>query len=231
MIKQEDACEFIGQIIDIFEDFLESKGIDIPNADKEQSENPAIIYGMDYGALQSDLEQMMYNWGVLDCEEQPITMWLVSTVIDSCDSGCPNDVTSAYFTDYEKACSKFELMLDEAAVYGNGVSLYECCENADGLIEPHSTPIKKVNLNEIIRVEVVSPLSRDVFTRKAAEKLADFVKNMRDKYPQYTGTVLVDGAVASDAMMNRRLFELASYDAFNRNGRLTIRFVCACNEE
>lgn len=65
MVKQEEACEFIGQIIDIFEDFLESKGVDIPNADKEQSENPAIIYGMDYGALQSDLEQMMYNWGVL----------------------------------------------------------------------------------------------------------------------------------------------------------------------
>lgn len=69
-VEQEQCCEFIGQIIDIFEDFLESKGIDIPNLDKEQSgDAAAIIYGMDYGKLQSELESMMYNWGILrECE-------------------------------------------------------------------------------------------------------------------------------------------------------------------
>lgn len=64
-IRQYDSAEFVGQIIDIFEDFLEDKGIDIPNEDKDQSENPAIIYGMDYGKLQSEIESMMYHWGVL----------------------------------------------------------------------------------------------------------------------------------------------------------------------
>ena len=34
MIQNEDAIEFIGQIIDIFEDFLEAKKIDIPNQEK-----------------------------------------------------------------------------------------------------------------------------------------------------------------------------------------------------
>ena len=61
----EHLCnEFVGQIIDIFDDFLESKGIDIPNEDKAQSENPAIIYGMDYGEIQSELESMMMRWHI-----------------------------------------------------------------------------------------------------------------------------------------------------------------------
>lgn len=66
LIKETDRAEFIGQIIDIFEDFLEARKIDIPNPDKEDSgENAAIIYGMDYGELQSNLEAMMQSWGVI----------------------------------------------------------------------------------------------------------------------------------------------------------------------
>ena len=65
MIKFDDRCEFIGNIIDTFEDFLEKRGIDIPNPDKEQSgDGAAIIYGMDYGELQSDLESLMFLWKV-----------------------------------------------------------------------------------------------------------------------------------------------------------------------
>lgn len=65
-IYKRHNAEFIGNIIDIFEDFLESKGIDIPNEDKEQSDNPAIIYGMDYGDLSSRLESMMEQWGIIE---------------------------------------------------------------------------------------------------------------------------------------------------------------------
>lgn len=61
-----ERTEFIGQIIDIFEDFLEEKGIDIPNDEKAESEGPAIIYGTDYGELQSCLEGMMLNWSVIE---------------------------------------------------------------------------------------------------------------------------------------------------------------------
>jgi hypothetical protein len=75
-VGNEDVCEFIGQIIDIFEDFLESKGIDIPNQDKEQSgDSAAIIYGMDYGELQSELEAMMQHWGVLRLPENKNGVW------------------------------------------------------------------------------------------------------------------------------------------------------------
>jgi hypothetical protein len=62
-INENDKAEFIGQIIDVFEDFLESKGIDIPNDEKdEDDDNPAIIYGTDYGEIQTDLEELLQNW-------------------------------------------------------------------------------------------------------------------------------------------------------------------------
>ena len=65
MVKTNDRAEFIGQIIDIFEDFLAEKAIEIPNDDRED-ENDAIIYGLDYGELQTNLESMMTAWGVLE---------------------------------------------------------------------------------------------------------------------------------------------------------------------
>ena len=66
-VDDDERCEFIGQIIDIFEDFLEEKGIEIPNPERpaDDEENGAIIYGSDYGILQDDLEQMMRAWKIL----------------------------------------------------------------------------------------------------------------------------------------------------------------------
>lgn len=64
-LKWEEAPAFVGEIIDAFEDFLEDKGIDIQNPEKEQSESPAILYGMDYGILQSAIEEILINWSLL----------------------------------------------------------------------------------------------------------------------------------------------------------------------
>jgi hypothetical protein len=63
-ISQDEMPEFIGQIIDIFEDFLEDEGIDIPNPEKDEDDelNEAIIYGSHYGRLQDDLEALVNNW-------------------------------------------------------------------------------------------------------------------------------------------------------------------------
>ena len=68
-ISKYDRAEFVGSIIDIFEDFLDRKGVNIPNEDKKDSESPAIIYGMDYGELQSAIESMMQHWGVLSADK------------------------------------------------------------------------------------------------------------------------------------------------------------------
>ena len=67
MMRKEDKLEFIGQLIDIFEDFLEEKGIAIPNIDKEDDtdldkESAAIIYGEDYYSLESKIEDTLVNW-------------------------------------------------------------------------------------------------------------------------------------------------------------------------
>ena len=64
-----DLSEFVGQLIDIFEDFLETKGIQIPNdekdeavADGEEPESIAILFGTDYGSLQTSIEDTLIRW-------------------------------------------------------------------------------------------------------------------------------------------------------------------------
>lgn len=61
-----ERLETIGSFIDIFEDFLEEKGIDIPNDEKDDSDNPAIIYGTDYGNLSDQIESLLVRLGVLN---------------------------------------------------------------------------------------------------------------------------------------------------------------------
>ena len=49
------------RIIEIFENYLEEKGIDIPNEDRDRDGNPdaAIIYGCDYGDLETQLDELL----------------------------------------------------------------------------------------------------------------------------------------------------------------------------
>ena len=62
-IKTEELPEFAGQIIDIFEDFLEEKGVLIDNPERdEDADNTAIIYGSDYGLLQDKIYDTLRNW-------------------------------------------------------------------------------------------------------------------------------------------------------------------------
>lgn len=65
-INENDRGEFIGSIIDIFDDFLQYKGIEIPNEEKEVDCDAAIIYGIDYDLIRIKLEKMMAAWSVID---------------------------------------------------------------------------------------------------------------------------------------------------------------------
>lgn len=65
-LLSDDAMELVGQIIDLFEDFLEKRNINIANPEKEFSESPAIIYGTDYGELQCGIEDTFLNWGIMN---------------------------------------------------------------------------------------------------------------------------------------------------------------------
>ena len=59
-----NRLELLGQIIDVFEDFLEEKGIDILNPEKEEddSDNLAILYGSDYDVLSDQIESLLRAW-------------------------------------------------------------------------------------------------------------------------------------------------------------------------
>jgi len=65
MIKQETKTEFLGQLIDVVEDWLEEQGIDIPNEEKDEL-NAAIIYGADYDKLQNEFNSIMESYHVFD---------------------------------------------------------------------------------------------------------------------------------------------------------------------
>ena len=67
-ISKEDKPELIGQLIDIFEDFLEEKGIEIENPQKteDNEESAAILYGDDYAALEKEIEKTLVNWKLLE---------------------------------------------------------------------------------------------------------------------------------------------------------------------
>lgn len=72
MVSSKDVPEFVGQIIDIFEDFLADRDIILDNDEREQAiyegQDPgevAIIYGTDYGELQTALEAMLINWNII----------------------------------------------------------------------------------------------------------------------------------------------------------------------
>ena len=54
--------EFVGQIIDIFEDFLEDHNVTLDNPEKEQDPDAAIIYGSNYGDLYQQIEELLVNW-------------------------------------------------------------------------------------------------------------------------------------------------------------------------
>lgn len=56
--------ELVGQIIDIFEDFLTEKKVNLYNVNKQGEPDEAIIYGNDYDFLAKKIRVLMDNWNV-----------------------------------------------------------------------------------------------------------------------------------------------------------------------
>ena len=68
-LKRDDVPEFVGQIIDIFEDFLDERGVILENPERNKDpgvdpESAANIYGSNYGELQDTIEDTLVNWGI-----------------------------------------------------------------------------------------------------------------------------------------------------------------------
>ena len=79
-MTHSDRMELLGNLIDVVEDFLESKGItaeDIPCEDRDMAINDgtpaeecAIIYGDDYDVLSMAFEEILIGYGVLEKEDE-----------------------------------------------------------------------------------------------------------------------------------------------------------------
>lgn len=70
--KPTPVNAFVAELIEVFEIFLDSKGIKLDNPEKDEAimdgqpaEEVANIYGTDYGNIQSDLEVTLRNHGIL----------------------------------------------------------------------------------------------------------------------------------------------------------------------
>ena len=68
--SHSERLEFIGRFIDIMEDFLEEKEIQLPNDEKDGDDDAAIIYGSDYDTLSSKIEDLLIGYKVLDAEKE-----------------------------------------------------------------------------------------------------------------------------------------------------------------
>lgn len=65
-LSNTERLETLGCIIELFEDFLDEKGIFIPNDEKDQSPDSASnIYGTDYGNLSDRLEHLLIRLGMM----------------------------------------------------------------------------------------------------------------------------------------------------------------------
>lgn len=76
--QKEDKSEFIGQIMDLFEDFLDEYGIKIPQKEGEEGydpDTPINLYGKTYDDLAEQLEGFFRGWGVIK-DERPQVEYL-----------------------------------------------------------------------------------------------------------------------------------------------------------
>jgi len=54
----------VNDIIDVFEEFLSDKGIEMPNPEKEGHQDAAIIFGSDYDPIEGGIIKIFENLGI-----------------------------------------------------------------------------------------------------------------------------------------------------------------------
>lgn len=72
LIPKDETNELVGQIIDIFEDFLTKRNL-IPDNEERNKEiiseqdphDIALIYGSDYDELDKKLTELLKNWSII----------------------------------------------------------------------------------------------------------------------------------------------------------------------
>lgn len=64
--SNEETHEFVGCIIEKFEDFLDERGIDVPNDEKIEDPDASTIYGTDYGKLEDTITEFLARNGYIE---------------------------------------------------------------------------------------------------------------------------------------------------------------------
>lgn len=116
ILTENNKPWFICEVIQIFEDFLDMKGIELENSEKEEAiedgqdeDSIANIYGTDYGWLQSDLEGTLEQWNLV--KKEPINDENTKTM--ACIPGtdctdCPKRYEVETNTGIESRCTDAE---------------------------------------------------------------------------------------------------------------------------
>ena len=68
MVDTNEKAEFLGQIIDVFEDFLTERKVEQFNNEPQEDndpDNPVYIYGSDYDEIENALAKIMERWNVV----------------------------------------------------------------------------------------------------------------------------------------------------------------------
>lgn len=71
-MTHSDRLEMLGEIIEIFERFLDERGIIIENEEKNEDAYASNIYGCDYGDMESEIESILIENGLLEEEVEAV---------------------------------------------------------------------------------------------------------------------------------------------------------------
>lgn len=87
-IHECDVNEFIGEMIDMLEDYLESKNVTpemLPNAerDKDYDDNAAIIYGNDYDDIADTIYNQLRKFGLIKYTDEEKSIELTENDMNS----------------------------------------------------------------------------------------------------------------------------------------------------
>ena len=86
-ICKEEKNEFIGQVIQVFEGFLDERNIMIPGDNNgSEIESTAKIDGNNYGCIKNNLEMLFHNWNILE-DDRPLIEYLFEVSLNGVKCG------------------------------------------------------------------------------------------------------------------------------------------------
>ncbi|UWO24065.1 hypothetical protein [Marvinbryantia formatexigens] len=113
-VHGRDSAEFLGKLVDVVEDWLAYKGItadDVPNEERTDAENEAIICGEDYDLLAEGFRTVIHS-GLIPkteekCEKSSMESWAEREVEIACERENPDRKPGKW--DYGCACHESAL--------------------------------------------------------------------------------------------------------------------------